>query len=202
MRTPLQQRLGKGRPAALWGHALVRRLGLGFFTFALLTTLVSLQWLPQRLKVEEGKPAPDTISAPKTITYFDEAKTAELRDNAARLVEPVYDPDISVLKDSLDRLQEALDAVRAVRAQEGSAPDKAKLLTQRLNLPLTASAGQALVALSDGEMAALERQAPALVREVMQQGCGKPTYRRYASGWARKWRRARVRQSSKRRCAP
>jgi len=170
MRTPLQQRLGKGRPAALWGHALVRRLGLGFFTFALLTTLVSLQWLPQRLKVEEGKPAPDTISAPKTITYFDEAKTAELRDNAARLVEPVYDPDISVLKDSLDRLQEALDAVRAVRAQEGSAPDKAKLLTQRLNLPITASAGQALVALSDGEMAALERQAPALVREVMQQG--------------------------------
>ncbi|HHY92448.1 MAG TPA: HDIG domain-containing protein, partial [Firmicutes bacterium] len=170
MEPPLRQRLGSPRPTPLWGRALLRRLGVGLVTFALLTVLVSLQWLPRRLHVEEGKPAPDTISAPKTITYIDEAKTAELRDNAAQLVEPVYDPDISVLKASLDQLQEALSVVRTVRAQEGSAAEKAKMLTQRLGLPLTGSAGQALVTLTEQEVTDLEQQAAALVREVMQQG--------------------------------
>jgi hypothetical protein len=122
------------------------------------------------LNVEEGKPAPDTITAPKTVTYIDEAKTAELRDNAARLVEPVYDPDISVLRSSLDELERALSVVRDVRSTDADDKAKAEELAARLNLSLTASACEALVALSEEELVELERQAPALVQEVMQQG--------------------------------
>jgi hypothetical protein len=153
-----------------FSNVLVRRTGLALVTFILLTTIVSLQWLPRRLNVEEGKPAPDTITAPKTVTYIDEAKTAELRDNAARLVEPVYDPDISVLRSSLDELERALSVVRDVRSTDADDKAKAEELAARLNLSLTASACEALVALSEEELVELERQAPALVQEVMQQG--------------------------------
>lgn len=170
MELPLRQHPSPKRGASLFSHALVRRIGLALVTFVLLTTIVSLQWLPRRLNVEEGKPAPDTITAPKTVTYIDEAKTAELRENAARLVEPVYDPDISVLQTSLDELERALNVVRAVRSTDASVKAKAEELAARLNLSLTASACEALVALSDEELVQLERQAPALVREVMQRG--------------------------------
>ncbi|MDK2855813.1 MAG: cyclic-di-AMP phosphodiesterase PgpH [Bacillota bacterium] len=170
MEAPLRQHIRPKEAIPLFSKVLVRRIGLGLVTFVLLTTLVSLQWLPRRLNVEEGKPAPDTITAPKTVTYIDEAKTAELRENAARLVEPVYDPDISVLQTSLDELEKALNVVRAVRATEADAKAKAEQLAAKLNLSLTASACEALVALSDEELAQLERQAPALVREVMQRG--------------------------------
>lgn len=170
MEVPLRQRQSPKRAVPFFSNVLVRRTGLALVTFILLTTIVSLQWLPRRLNVEEGKPAPDTITAPKTVTYIDEAKTAELRDNAARLVEPVYDPDISVLRSSLDELERALSVVRDVRSTDADDKAKAEELAARLNLSLTASACEALVALSEEELVELERQAPALVQEVMQQG--------------------------------
>lgn len=170
MEVPLRQRQSPKRAVPFFSNVLVRRTGLALVTFILLTTIVSLQWLPRRLNVEEGKPAPDTITAPKTVTYIDEAKTAELRDNAARLVEPVYDPDISVLRTSLDELERALSVVRVVRSTDADDKAKAEELAARLNLSLTASACEALVALSEEELVELERQAPALVQEVMQQG--------------------------------
>lgn len=170
MQTPLRQRRVASWPLSLFSYTPVRRTGLGLLTFALLTTLLTLQWVPRPLKVEEGKPAPRDISAPKTVTYTDREKTEELRENAARLVEPVYDPDISVLKSSLEDLEAALASVRQVRALEAGPEEKARQLPERLQLPLTASAFKALLTLSEEELQELENQAPALVREVMQQG--------------------------------
>ncbi|NLY50873.1 MAG: hypothetical protein GX062_07725, partial [Firmicutes bacterium] len=178
MQMPLRQQPVTGWPADLFSHGLVRRVGLGFITFVLLTTLVSLQWLPRRLYLEEGKPAPRDLTAPKTVTYFDEEKTEELRENAARLVEPVYDPDISVLNASLEKLQTALSVIREVRKEEmpeelppeEQTVKKAELLEQRLGLALTASCYRALLELGDDEITTLERAAPELVREIMQEG--------------------------------
>ena len=108
MELPFTQPQQNQKFSALVNPEFGRRLFLAAVTFLLLTLVTSLQWVPRQLQLTVGQPAPRKITAHKTVKYEEEEKTEQLRDNVAELVEPVYDPDISVLQESLESLQTAL----------------------------------------------------------------------------------------------
>lgn len=166
----LQQRPGI-RPQTLVTAEFGQRLTLAVATFVLLTLLASLQWVPQQLQLTIGQPAPRKIIAPKTVKYEDEEKTEQLRANVAELVEPVYDPDISVLQGSLDRLQAMLEVAAEIRSRTSLSPEeKTEQLMAELNMILPVDVVSIIFNLSEDEFAQLNTKAPELVRQIMEKG--------------------------------
>ncbi|NLG86213.1 MAG: HDIG domain-containing protein [Firmicutes bacterium] len=166
----LQQRPGI-RPQTLVTAEFGQRLTLAVATFVLLTLLASLQWVPQQLQLTIGQPAPRKIIAPKTVKYEDEEKTEQLRANVAELVEPVYDPDISVLQGSLDRLQAMLEVAAEIRSRTSLSPEeKTEQLMAELNMVLPVDIVSIILNLSEDEFAQLNTKAPELVRQIMEKG--------------------------------
>ena len=100
----LQQKRQKGAAAGRFFSSIrLRRWFLAVFVFFIVTATLAMDFY----KVEElkvGMPSPADYRAPRTVDYIDEEKTEELRETAARLVEPVYDPDLVVNNEVLAEL--------------------------------------------------------------------------------------------------
>ncbi|MGI6130034.1 MAG: HD family phosphohydrolase [bacterium] len=170
MGTPhLSQRRSSGPPAFVTAE-FGRRLILMVATFLVLTLLASLQWVPRKMQLTVGQPAPRTILADKTVKYEDEEKTEQLRSSMAELVEAVYDPDISVMEESVDSLRVALEIAELARGTSLPPEEKAEQLAADLNLPLSAAIAQALIDINDEEFTLLKVRSKELVGVLMEKG--------------------------------
>ncbi|HHX77988.1 MAG TPA: HDIG domain-containing protein [Firmicutes bacterium] len=96
-----------------------RKLQLGFVVlvlFAMVYTILAITITPNRVALEEGKPSPQTIYAPKeTIDWY---TTNLLRDDAAKSIPETYDFDPEILPQAEERLENFFAAVAAARAEE------------------------------------------------------------------------------------
>ena len=91
-------------------------VGSGRLVFFIVTATLAMDFY----KVEElkvGMPSPADYRAPRTVDYIDEEKTEELRETAARLVEPVYDPDLVVNNEVLAELGQSFLTIRKIRSR-------------------------------------------------------------------------------------
>lgn len=149
MGLPFMQQRQHSRFPVLISPEFGRRLSLAAVTFLLLTLLVSLQWVPRQLQLTVGQPAPRKITAHKTVKYEEEEKTEQLRANVAELVEPVYDPDISVLQESLESLETAFERADRVRNASLTREEKLEQLGLDLQLPLPVDIQAAMLDLSE-----------------------------------------------------
>ncbi|MGI6597532.1 MAG: HD family phosphohydrolase [bacterium] len=170
MGLPFMQQRQHSRFPVLISPEFGRRLSLAAVTFLLLTLLVSLQWVPRQLQLTVGQPAPRKITAHKTVKYEEEEKTEQLRANVAELVEPVYDPDISVLQESLESLETAFERADRVRNASLTREEKLEQLGLDLQLPLPVDIQAAMLDLSEEEFSNLKSRAPELVRSLMDKG--------------------------------
>ena len=67
-----------------------RRLAIGVGTFIALTLFTGVQYLRPRDELAAGQVSPRDVEAPRTVDFIDHVRTEELRQRAARDIQPVY----------------------------------------------------------------------------------------------------------------
>ncbi len=100
-------------------------LVLGVFVFIYFFLLLSV--LPMGFHVEEGRPSPQTIYAPReAIDYY---TTSQLREEAASSVPDVYDHDPVVAEEGRDEIRDFFHQIRSARdAEDEEVEEKAAQL--------------------------------------------------------------------------
>jgi|GEM_PF-455651 len=94
-----------------FGLAMLVVLGVG------LTTVICSNYLPSRYAIEAGDVAPETITAPRTVTFENSDVTAELRTEAANLVEPAYRPNPTALSTATASVHSLFQNVRDLQEE-------------------------------------------------------------------------------------
>ncbi len=92
------------KPFFLTRDVRLRRLFLAGIIFAIIYSLLIMVIIPSRVSVEEGKPSPEDIKAPRDA--IDHHTTEKLREQAAAEVEPVYSYNSSIVERSRQEMQE------------------------------------------------------------------------------------------------
>ncbi len=84
-----------------------------------LTLIISSSYLPTRYDFKVGDVAPETLVAPRTLTFQDDVATEELRRQASERVEPVYRSNPSVLVEVSGEVRALFARVRSLRPESG-----------------------------------------------------------------------------------
>ncbi len=91
---------------------------------AVLSFILSFQFLPSQITLEVGDVSPQDIRSPSRITYVSEITTEAERQRAEAAVEEVYDPvDASIAREQIDHARKIFDYVDAVRHDAYAAPE-------------------------------------------------------------------------------
>jgi cyclic-di-AMP phosphodiesterase PgpH len=105
-----------------------------------LTVIIWTAFLPALRGFSAGKPAPRTIVASQTVTVLDLETTAQLKQQVAQLVEPVYRPDEQALpKATMDLESFFRQADRLRQAAAGPAGTAGAMEELKQSAPATAS---------------------------------------------------------------
>ncbi len=93
------------------------RQGAFWLWLVVVTSLVLVYSVPEEYHLSAGDVAPQSIEAPRDLTYISDILTQQARDDAARRVAPRYTPpDPTVARQQYTRARDVLAFLRAVRA--------------------------------------------------------------------------------------
>ncbi len=121
-------------------NTTTKRLMIGFGFFILTTTILSLNFVPERLDIEVGQPSPKTVKANKTIEFEDRNKTNEARRRAAEAVGKVHDENQGALEQVISDIAGVMNKVKAVSGNsQMSLSDRENQLKK--DIPFTLPAG-------------------------------------------------------------
>ena len=105
-----------------------------------LTVIIWTAFLPALHGFSAGKPAPRTIVANQTVTVLDLEATAQLKQQVAQLVEPVYRPDEQALPKATMDLEDFFRQVDRLRQTTAGSAESAGAIEELKQLaPPTAS---------------------------------------------------------------
>ncbi len=144
-----------------------RRLLVGAYVFILLVLILSIEVSPFGAVVEERKPSPRTILAPKTVQFLDKEKTREERAAAAAAVEDVYVSDAGAVNRALARLGDFFAATGKAAASPGTPEQKAGQVLAQTGVTVPAADVVALLALNPADRSSVERAAGQTVKTAM-----------------------------------
>src|SRR5688572_8001916 len=100
-----------GRVLAVWAVALL------FLALAIIIVALPFDSGSAGVNLSIGQSAPESILAPRQITYYSEVLTSRARAEAAQAVPDVFDPpDARVGRQQVLLLRDILDYITAVRA--------------------------------------------------------------------------------------
>ncbi|MEW6447719.1 MAG: HDIG domain-containing metalloprotein [Bacillota bacterium] len=149
----------------------VKRAGAALFLFLSLMLLIAFQFYPERVSLEVGEVAPRTIKAPRSAVFVDEAKTEELRQEAASRVPKMYDIDPKVLESIKWDITEIIGTVIAAannsNENEGS---REAALKEALPFSLHDGTIKALLQTPEPKLRQLNRELIRIVEHVMADG--------------------------------
>lgn len=101
------------------------RIFWGVIFVVAISLILTIDFIPNPIELEEGQVSRMDITAPRTITFVDEEKTNELRERAAQSVGRVYEEDVNINKnvkrDFSDYFTVIRDAKRELALLESSA---------------------------------------------------------------------------------
>jgi len=83
--------------------------------FLLVALILNLDLIPNQVDLRAGQVSQSDITAPRTITFIDEARTSELRQRAADTAPRVYEEDSTVEENVLKKVDNLFTAVTAER---------------------------------------------------------------------------------------
>jgi putative nucleotidyltransferase with HDIG domain len=133
-----------------------------------LTVIIWTAFLPALHGFSAGKPAPHAVVADHTVTVLDLEKTAQLRQQVAELVEPVYQADEQALPKATMDLEDFFRQVDRLRQTAAGSADAAAIAELKQLAPATTS-DQTLQYLLTTEAATydlLQRQALGALKTV------------------------------------
>jgi cyclic-di-AMP phosphodiesterase PgpH len=133
------------------------------------TVIVWTAFLPALRGFSVGKPAPHTIVARQAVTVLDVEATAQLKQQVAQLVEPVYQPDEQALSNATKELEDLFAQVDTLRPTVSVSSDSSGALKQLQQLaPSTVSSQtlQYLLTVDAGTYDLIQRQALGALKTV------------------------------------
>ncbi len=83
--------------------------------FILIALILSLDLIPNQVDLRAGQVSQSDITAPRTITFIDQNRTSELRQQAADTAPRVYEEDSTVEEEVLNKVDELFEAVISER---------------------------------------------------------------------------------------
>lgn len=83
--------------------------------FLLITLTLSLDLIPNQVDLRAGQVSQSDITAPRTITFIDENRTAELRQQAAETAPKVYEEDSTISKKVINKLDSFFKTIKEER---------------------------------------------------------------------------------------
>src|SRR5579871_951081 len=98
----------------------VRRSALGIGTAVVLSILMSIHFLPDKVALNIGDRSPTEIRAARSVSYIDTEATARRQADAARRVPNSYDSDRTAIAQATRYVSDLFDTVRRVRSAPGS----------------------------------------------------------------------------------
>ncbi len=147
-----------------------RRAALGVATVGVLFVTLWARILPEQVKLEVGKPAPQTIIAPRSAFYTDTEKTEEARREAEARV-----PDQYVVKPNARELaartvRDIFDVVREARANEQlKTPDeKLAWVKEHLDVKVSDQTLRLAITAAEGALERMEDAAVSIVSRLME----------------------------------
>lgn len=145
------------------------RLLLGAGSVALLSILMSIHFLPDRVSLNVGDRSPIEVKAARSVTYVDTDATIRRQEDAARSVPNSYDPDRTALAQASHYVADVFDTVRRVHAAPPPAKSaqKLQLLTTELGAVFTQDQLKTLLNLPAPTLLRLQQTASRLVETAM-----------------------------------
>lgn len=96
----------------------IRRAAWALVVFLTITLIVTIDFLPNAIKVKAGQVAKQDIKAPVTTTYVDKTKTEEMRARAAEQVTKVWKTDPAVSTDIQSDITRIFALIRKYQEQK------------------------------------------------------------------------------------
>ena len=117
-----------------------RRAGLAVATIAILSILLSIHLLPNRVFLKLGEPSPTDIIAYRTVPYIDTNETEQRRSQAAAAARKEYDTVPNAGDQAVGAMKAVFDTVETFRNENVglSTPEKLTRLRTRLGSVLGA----------------------------------------------------------------
>ncbi|SHI32767.1 HD family phosphohydrolase [Desulfofundulus thermosubterraneus] len=156
------------RLAPLMGRRRVRRSAAAVIFFLLITILISIEFVPQRVNLREGQVSPVQITAPRSIVFEDKAKTEEMRRQAAAAVRDQYDRDPLVSAAVQRDISTAIQGIREVQEDtRSSEEDRVTRLREVLPFSLSQETLVALTRPASHTLDQVERSVNGLLAQAL-----------------------------------
>ena len=134
-RGPRRRSHREGRPRRFPVAPDGRRVALISLTVLVLSALLSLHFLPDRVSLRLGQTSDQDIRATRTVQYTDQEATDGLRQEAAAQVKPVYEPVAHAVSDAAQRVLDAYAQLRQRRRAGDRRPERVnELLRQQVGI--------------------------------------------------------------------
>lgn len=130
--TQLNERYKKSKIGILLKSSTVRRIIAGFLFYIIITGILSINFMPQRINLEKGQPSDKDIKAPSTVKFIDEIQTAEVKKKALESVLPVYIKNTSLSIGVERNLSNFFNRFRNIQAQDAAEDEKIALLKEQI----------------------------------------------------------------------
>lgn len=124
-------------------------------------TALALNWqlIPGKQSLSVGDTAPETIKAPRRVTFVSQVRTRAAKDAASAQVSPVYDYDSQLLRQLRGRAADLLRSLSAIRADTFSSTEQRREQIVRLEPGLSPASVNAILDLTDNEWLAVNAEA-------------------------------------------
>ncbi len=129
--------LWRGKVLPALRNTTTKRLMIGFGFFILTTTVLSLNFVPERFDIQVGQPSSKTVKAVRTVEFEDKAKTAEARRKAADSVGKVHDENTGAYEQVISDINGVMNKVKVVSGNsQMTSPEKIALLKKDIPFSL------------------------------------------------------------------
>ncbi len=145
------------------------RLALGIGTVLILSFLLSMHLLPDRVSLHVGDVSPEEIRAHRIARYVDMLETERLRDEAASLVPKVYRVVPNATSGAIESVANVFGVARRARWEPGlpTIAEKLAFITQTLSTNLNQGVLIALLEIDQPTFDQAELCSKQLIAEIM-----------------------------------
>ncbi len=151
--------------------SLSRRLAIGVGTFIALTLFTGVQYLRPRNELAAGQVSPRDVEAPRTVDFIDHVRTEELRQRAARDIQPVYTQSAQVNEQARQVVLNTFATIARARAVTSSdQAARAAVLRRESPVSLDNPAVLAALTLDPQPLEVAKNTALSVVERAMAEG--------------------------------
>lgn len=160
-----------GKMLPVFKNTTNRRLSLGIGFFVLITLLLSMNFLPERLDIKLGQVSPRTIKATRTIEFVDKIKTEEAMQLAAQAVGRVHDDNPAAFTDFNNSVTDIMNKIRAAQGNAQLNPAaKGDKIKQDINLELASDIYRALARTDAATLQKIETEIRNIAERSLKKG--------------------------------